>query len=111
VSGQLNAAAALPQEKELIVSTGEEPFFTVRRLSERCFLPPRKSNLQFYGRRGFPWLAVVSPQRQRFDPGPIHVGLTVYKWTGEAFSAGNLVFPLSTIPPVLHDHSSFTGAI
>jgi hypothetical protein len=59
VSGQLNAAAALPQEKELIVPTGEEPLVTAHGLSERCFLPPRKSNHRLYGHQTFAWLAVV----------------------------------------------------
>jgi hypothetical protein len=59
VSGQLNAAAALPQEKELIVPTGEEPLVNAHGLSERCFLPSRKSKYRFYGRQAFAWLAVV----------------------------------------------------
>jgi hypothetical protein len=59
VSGQLNATAALPKEKELIVSTGEEPLVTAHGLSERFFLLSRKFNYRFYGFRAFPWLAVV----------------------------------------------------
>jgi len=59
VSGQLKAAAALPQEKERIVSTGEEPLVTAHALSESCFLPSRKFNYWFYGRRVFPCFTVV----------------------------------------------------
>jgi hypothetical protein len=40
VSGQLNAAAALPQEKELIVPTGEEPFLSTHGLSDAVFSLP-----------------------------------------------------------------------
>jgi hypothetical protein len=57
-SDQLNAAAALPQEKELIVPTGEEPLATAHSLSEYCFLPLRKSNHRFYRCQAFAWLAV-----------------------------------------------------
>ena len=59
VSGQHNATAALPQKKELIVPNGEEPLVTAHGLSERCFLPPRKSNYRLYRRRAIPWLAVI----------------------------------------------------
>jgi hypothetical protein len=58
--------------------------------------------------RAVPWLrrlfTGLSPLRAGFDPGSVHVGFVVDKVAlGQVFSRVLRVFPVSFIPPVLHD--------
>jgi len=49
--------------------------------------------------------------RHRFDPGPVRVGFIVCKVAqGQSFLLVIRLSAVSTIPPVLHTHSSTTDA-